>query len=105
MADKSAKDFEEFAYQFGEHCLQFNTHEYYKKWVEELIKDLTKDFTPPQIIEIEQIIRKVAETRIKQQKTNDVEYFIHRKNTRLRSDDDDAEGSSDNEADLYVDFM
>ncbi|EAX90739.1 hypothetical protein TVAG_092120 [Trichomonas vaginalis G3] len=104
MAAPIQKDFENFAYEFGEHCFKFNTHEYYKKFVDELIHDIAQDLTAPQLHEIQQIIDKATATRIKEEKAGDVEFLIHRKAKKLGSSDDD-DSSDDNQADLYVDFM
>lgn len=70
MSGKSPKEIEEFAYEFGNHCREFNTHEYYKKFIEDLMKDLTKDFSQAQIRELQQYIEKIAAARAKQAKDN-----------------------------------
>ena len=102
MSDKQ-KEVENFAYQFGEHCLKFSTHVHYDKFVQELIQDLSEHLNINQLTELQNYVDRLAQQRIKEEKSGGPEYFIVRKGSKGSSDEDSSD--SDREADIYADFM
>ena len=102
MSELTLKEAEKFASDFGEHMVDFNNNINYKNFVEDLIKDLAAEMDIRQLTELQQFVDRLAQTRAKEEKSGNVEYMFTKKAQKSSSDDDSY---SDNEADLYADFM
>jgi len=67
---------EEYAIALGTQAKKYNNHVYYKDFVLQLIKDLTADYTQPQLIELSTFVERLATTRAKEEKSGNINHFI-----------------------------
>ena len=101
MSDKGPKEIENFAYQFGEHCTEFNTHIHFKQFVQDLIKDLTSDFDENQLSQLSAYLDRLAKSRAKE--GND--FVLVKKYVKDADSDDDDDENEQNEEESGSDFM
>lgn len=95
---KNNTELEDFAVSLGEHCLKFGDNICYKQFVSGLITDLCADLDQKSLNDISLFIKRLSDTRTKQEKQGNVEHYI---NHKLSSSDD--EGSANDN--IYDDFM
>ncbi|OHT03587.1 hypothetical protein TRFO_29022 [Tritrichomonas foetus] len=100
MVPKNRAEYEDFADTLGEHCQKFNDHIHYKQFVQDLIDSLCESLPADKIDEIGNHVKRMADTRKKEEKTGNINYHLR------QGVEDDFEGNdSDGMTDLYDDFM